>query len=296
MNRRITEVGTLLLAVILTSGAAFGQQPRVGKPFGNTLNFFSTQNVGSTLAHSQSGVFGNVNDGIARWISIGRPSGVQEEVYGMRIQDRGHVTTLSLNGTSNDKDLELQWGGPSFPLLKFNYLLSPTSLREVMSLNGNGRLIVAPENVGSGSDPNIINLFVRGSASLTGSLFQNSDRRLKENIVPLRSNIIEDESPSLVTQRLLKLEGVKYQFRADEEGKDHIGFIAQDVEALFPELVMQDEEGTYSVNYSGLIPVLVEGVKEQQEIMDQQAATIDALNDKVSRLETQMEEVIKALR
>ena len=42
------------------------------------------------------------------------------------------------------------------------------------------------------------------------------------------------------------------------------GFIAQEVKELFPELVEQDTEGIYAVNYTGLIPVLVEAIKELQ--------------------------------
>ena len=51
------------------------------------------------------------------------------------------------------------------------------------------------------------------------------------------------------------------------ENVEKIGLLAQDVLAAFPELVKKggDEEGTLSVNYQGLIPVLINAIKEQQE-------------------------------
>lgn len=238
--------------------------PRVGKPAGNTQNFFNTSvnnqfgdALNGVLGHNQLGPFGSVEFSNARWIALGQPAIPGQEFYGLRIQDRLHTATLSLNGSATNtsvKDLEFQWGGPSTPLLRFNYLTSPFSERQVMSLNQVGVLEVANFN----NNPSLVKLDVQGSAALTGNLFQNSDRRLKENVLPLRTDSIGNDEMSTVTQKLLQLEGVTYQLIADEDGLDQIGFIAQDMEKLFPELVVQDEEGTYSVNYSGLIPVLVE--------------------------------------
>jgi len=297
MNYKTLKASFLWLGVTLAMGSlAFGQV-RVGKPGGNTPNFFNTSGtnnlgdpLGNVLGHEQVGPFGSINNPNSRWIGIGQAAIPSQEVYGMRIQDQGYTSTFSLNGTPGVKDLELQWGGPdfTFPFLRFNFLTNPFSSREVMNLNGNGRLRIAPENNNSGT----VNLIVRGSAQLTGNLFQNSDRRLKENILPLRSmDELEDVAFSKVTRKLLQLEGVTYQMRSDEEERDQIGFIAQDVKKLFPELVIEDEEGNYAVNYSGLIPVLVEGVKEQQEVMDQQANIIEKLSEKIDRLEKQMNSI-----
>lgn len=47
-----------------------------------------------------------------------------------------------------------------------------------------------------------------------------------------------------------------------------LGFVAQEVQQLFPELVQQDTDGYLYIDYVGLIPVLVEPVKEQQEQID----------------------------
>ncbi len=52
------------------------------------------------------------------------------------------------------------------------------------------------------------------------------------------------------------------------KNRKRLGFLAQDVKALFPELVEEDKDGYLYVDYVGLIPVLVESVKEQQEQID----------------------------
>jgi hypothetical protein len=98
-----------------------------------------------------------------------------------------------------------------------------------------------------------------GDAYIDGSIFvkndvhcqqvyEVSDRRLKSDIRPLESAL----------STLFKLEGVHY--RMDNELT--IGFIAQDVREVVPEAVTELPSGTLAVNYSKIIPILVEAVKE----------------------------------
>ena len=58
---------------------------------------------------------------------------------------------------------------------------------------------------------------------------------------------------------------------AEEASRKRIGFLAQDVEKVLPELVRTDENGIKSIDYTGFIPLIVESLKEmQQTIQDQQ--------------------------
>jgi hypothetical protein len=59
--------------------------------------------------------------------------------------------------------------------------------------------------------------------------------------------------------------------------KDQLGFVAQEVQTVLPQLVSQDNEGTLSINYIGFIPILVEAIKEQQ-------ATIEAMKKEIELL------------
>jgi hypothetical protein len=95
-----------------------------------------------------------------------------------------------------------------------------------------------------------------GSATLAGDLTVNSDARLKSNIVSLGSTL----------SKLLLIDGKAYTMKSNE-AIEKIGLLAQEVQKAFPELVKQsgDEEGTLSVNYQGMIPVLINAIKEQQK-------------------------------
>ncbi len=79
-----------------------------------------------------------------------------------------------------------------------------------------------------------------------------------------------------------KREGPGRTGRSFEEGR-HIGFIAQDVEGVVPEAVTVGPDGTYSIRYQEIIPILVEAIKEQQLVIarfeDRLAAVEGALTN-----------------
>lgn len=88
-----------------------------------------------------------------------------------------------------------------------------------------------------------------------------SDKRWKRAIQPLENSI----------EKIKKINGVSYLWAADEYPEKkfgyekQIGVIAQDVQAVFPELVLKDRDGYLSVNYPALIAPLIEAFKDQQE-------------------------------
>ncbi len=124
---------------------------------------------------------------------------------------------------------------------------------ERMRIDGNG-------NVGIGATPtSTYKLIVAGSVTAT-SFPVSSDARFKKNVKTIENAL----------NKIMKLNGLSYEFKTDEfktrgfsEGLN-IGFLAQDVKKVLPELVKVDNDGYYSVNYDGIIPVLVEALKEQQ--------------------------------
>ena len=94
-----------------------------------------------------------------------------------------------------------------------------------------------------------------GSATLSGELTVESDTRLKTNITTLGNTL----------SKLLLIDGKSYTMKSNE-AIEKIGLLAQEVQKAFPELVKQagDAEGTLSINYQGMIPVLINAIKEQQ--------------------------------
>ena len=115
-----------------------------------------------------------------------------------------------------------------------------------------------------------------GDATLAGNLNINSDARLKANIVSLGSTL----------SKLLQIDGKSYTMKKDESERQKIGLLAQDIEKVFPELV-SESHGVKSVNYQGLVPVLINALKEQQneiEILKQQQSEIDELKTMLKTL------------
>lgn len=113
-----------------------------------------------------------------------------------------------------------------------------------------------------------LNVYGNGNAEFRGVLTQNSDIRLKKDITPLHGSLAQ----------LIRLNGYHYYWK--DEALDNglqTGLLAQEVQQLFPELVKTNKEGILSINYSGLIPVMIESIKEQQQQIDRQQQQIDAL-------------------
>ena len=77
-------------------------------------------------------------------------------------------------------------------------------------------------------------------------------------------------------KELLFVSRMKVKFQGPNDAIEKIGLLAQEVQKAFPELVKQagDAEGTLSVNYQGMIPVLINAIKEQQKQIDELKALI----------------------
>ena len=103
--------------------------------------------------------------------------------------------------------------------------------------------------------------------TVSGTITESSDKRLKENINSLENSL----------EKVLNLNGVSYNKIATPE-KSEIGFIAQEVEEVIPELVETDEDGMKSVSYARTVALLVEAMKDQQNI-------INSLNERIKLLE-----------
>lgn len=99
-----------------------------------------------------------------------------------------------------------------------------------------------------------------GNAWLAGTLTQASDARLKKNIKPLSS----------ILKNLTQLNGYTYNWiNEQKDNEQQIGLLAQEVQKIYPQLVKENNKGELSVNYTGLVPVLLEGMKEQQKQIDE---------------------------
>ena len=133
-----------------------------------------------------------------------------------------------------------------------------------------------------------------GNVTSPGGFTNTSDRRFKQNIRPLGGALAS----------VLALRGVRYEWNAlgvqhgGTAGAGQVGLIAQELEKLYPELVVTDAAGYKSVNYAQLAPVLIEAIKElkaenealrrqgsaQTLRLDQQQASLSTLQTQMARL------------
>ena len=104
----------------------------------------------------------------------------------------------------------------------------------------------------------------------------SSDKRLKKNIKTIEYGL-ED---------VLQLRGVEFDWKEKRDGKHDIGFIAQEVQEIIPEVINEipnkdnDEDKYLGVDYSKIVPLLVESIKEQQIQIDSLKNEIELLKNK----------------
>jgi hypothetical protein len=131
--------------------------------------------------------------------------------------------------------------------------------------------------------------------TFTGAVFAPSynalsDKRLKQNITALNYGL----------ETLMQLNPVSYEWNpvtfnklsSQKELSKHfqgtqVGFIAQEVEALIPEVVKEVKEGYKALEYHNLTAVIVQAVKEQQTIIEAQKLALEELSQQVEQLKNQ---------
>lgn len=150
-----------------------------------------------------------------------------------------------------------------------------------MVLNSSG-------NVGIGTTSPSRKLDVNGTAGGTSAWQSPSDKRYKENIKPIQN----------ILPKINKLVAIYYDWKKqdfpdkDFPDKRQVGFIAQEMEEIFPELVYTDKRGYKSVAYSKITPILLQAIKELQL---QNTKEIEGLRKKYDQKINELTKRIKKL-
>ena len=153
----------------------------------------------------------------------------------------------------------------------------------IASYGGDERHVLAlqPQGgyVGVGTINPTYKLHVNGRLRTTG-INETSDIRLKKNIVPIESAL----------DKVADMNGVTYNWRTEEypnhglsEDLQH-GLIAQELEEIIPELVLTDSDGFKSIEYTHLVPVLIEAIKELKKTNDIQSELLNVQNTRINDL------------
>lgn len=145
-------------------------------------------------------------------------------------------------------------GGSDNPDMN-NSLVFRTSGTERFRVNSSG-------NIGIGTTTPSVSLQVAGDI-IANSIAGSSDARFKSNILPIENSL----------QKVQQLRGVTFDWKTKEfqerafSDNRALGFIAQEVEKVLPEVVQTEKtaEGYKSVQYDKVVALLVEAIKEQQK-------------------------------
>jgi len=154
----------------------------------------------------------------------------------------------------------LSWEGSAGQLFSITNNLTSGSIFSVndisgipsIDVNANGTILLGPYggNIGVGTTSPVSKLHVIGTITCN-DLNSTSDFNLKDNIRTFENAI----------DIIQEIRGVKFKWK--ENQKPSVGVVAQEVEKVLPELVTDTNPKT--VNYNGLIGVMIEAIKEQQD-------------------------------
>ncbi len=253
-----------------------------GNVIGNYFEILGDQQVtGDYLPGLVSiGYDNQASNGNAGWLALRHSNSGANEVESIRLNgDNGSASFAGninvgdyLNANSN-----LEGGGAN---TNNGGNINLGGLSETTGIRMYGEFVDGDLNSVShlaldGTSGNYVHLWGNGGIGATGDINTTanmnatafnttSDKRLKTNILPLNNAL----------SNVMKMRGVSYNWIDKSRSEQlQIGVIAQEVEEVYPEFVHTNDEGMKSVNYSQMVAVLIEAIKE--------------LNTKISTLETE---------
>jgi hypothetical protein len=233
-------------------------------PAGLQVNFFSNQSISSASTLLINGI------------------GIPKPIY------KNTNQTLSANDILAGQAVSVIYDGTNWQLLS-----SPSSNSASQWVNytsGTVSGIYYSGLASVGAQPSGSYQFEVTGRIKSNGINETSDARFKKDIVTLDNAL----------GKVLQLRGVTYAWRTSEfpqkefSVRPQIGLIAQELEKVYPELVETDKLGYKSVEYSKLVAVLIEAIKEQQKLIETQKNEIEGLKVSIEKLQS-LESQIKSL-
>ena len=187
-------------------------------------------------------------------------SGSTSTAMGLSTTASGDISTAIGRGTTASDYGSLVIGQYNFSGSSVTNSATVFDLENTAFVIGNG-------NLGSLSDAFKVNFngdtTISNNLTVMGDVEVQSDARLKSNIISLGATL----------SKLLQIDGKYYEMK----GRQKIGVLAQEIQEVFPELVSKDNNEMLAVNYQGLVPVLINALKEQQSEIDELKEMVQAL-------------------
>ncbi|MFN2576343.1 MAG: tail fiber domain-containing protein [Pyrinomonadaceae bacterium] len=150
-----------------------------------------------------------------------------------------------------------------------NNLFFATAIGAAASVDASNTVVIGKAAIGSYPADTVR---IPGNLVVNGTFTNPSDLRLKTGVANLRYGLSE----------VMRLRPVTWEWKNDALNSTRLGLIAQEVQPVLPELIVQgtDKDRLLSMNYLGLLPVVIKAIQEQE-------ATIKTLKNKIVDLQKQ---------
>lgn len=199
------------------------------------------------------------------------------------IQASGFGTATATAGLGSTA-LTLTGGGGSVVIDNNKIAVGTTTAYAKLSVWGSDAASSTPAfNIVNSASTTVFAVFDGGNAQLSGTLTQSSDRRLKQDIESLDAST----TLSLIDQ----LDPVTFTWKNRAQDGLQTGFIAQDVQKLFPQLVSVTTptaltpDGTFGVNYIGFIAPIIKAIQALSSKVDALTAAVAGFANRVTTKE-----------
>ena len=207
--------------------------------------------VGGELRFSNYGDTSQVGD-FTTFLAVDEDGNVIEVTADQILSEQEDSTIYTHDGTLTDQRFMTMDGSDL-------HFVGGAAVGDTTIIHDDGSISIGGAVVRQGSSTNV-KLDVYGDIFAV-QVHSSSDERFKKDIRPLENAL----------DRVRAIKGVQYKFRTEEfknrnfTEADQVGFIAQDVERVLPEVVTTDEQGFKAVDYSKITALLNEAIKEQQD-------------------------------
>ena len=268
---------------------AIGNWPLAEGPYSTAIGYYTTATGTASTA------FGDSTIALGNWSTamgnLTTASGDGSTAMGAGTTASGTYSTAMGNGSTASGLRSIAMGGSlasgtdstamgssiasdrsSLVVGQFN-LLGSTVTNSATNFSLENTAFVIGNGVDVNNRSDALTVLFDGTTTIAGDLSINSDARLKANIISLGSTLA----------KVLQIDGKSYTMKKDENKKQKIGLLAQDIEKVFPELV-SESNGVKSVNYQGLMPVLINALKEQQTEIEVYRNEVSELKEMVQAL------------
>ena len=264
-NALVTTAGHSYKFTMTEPGAGSGGATAITITTGGTIYYINVSyyyylrnsTTGQTVGVMSDGASGYGNVRTATWNSSNLTINGQVTIAGDGTSwDLYQTAAWSYSGTSSATGGNIYF--PAFTWLATELSSFTEIIAGGIQTGYDTTHYVKLNKLGSGTGGNVM-LEVGGEISATGNItaYSASDKKLKENIIPIQNAI----------DKLNKLNGVEFDWKSGFEkihsGEGHdVGVIAQEIEEVLPEVVTTRENGYKAVKYEKIVPLLIQAIKE----------------------------------